>query len=134
METRTLSEAVAAYLQETPVPFVCAYLFGSYARGEQRPDSDVDIAVLLPSDAAPALTGPLTLLRGDLERLLRRNVDLVDLRRAPVDLVHRVLRDGRLLAERDPAERVRFEVRARNEYFDLLPHLLRYRRQGGRAA
>jgi hypothetical protein len=54
------------------------------------------------------------------------------MRRAPVDLIHRILREGRLLAERDTRERVRFEVQARNQYFDLLPHLHRYRR--GKAA
>jgi hypothetical protein len=48
-----------------------------------------------------------------------------------VDLAHRVLRDGLLLLERDRSARIRFEVRARNEYFDLLPHLRRYRRKAG---
>ena len=47
---------------------------------------------------------------------------------APVDLVHRILRDGRLLVERDRSARIAFEVRARNEYFDLLPMLRLYRR------
>jgi hypothetical protein len=46
---------------------------------------------------------------------------------APVDLVHRILRDGRLLCEHDRSKRVAFEVDARNRYFDLLPHLQRYR-------
>jgi hypothetical protein len=35
------------------------------------------------------------------------------------------------LSDRDPSARIRFEVRVRNEYFDLLPHLLRYRRMEG---
>jgi hypothetical protein len=46
---------------------------------------------------------------------------------APVDLVHRVLRDGILVCESDRNARVSFEVRSRNEYFDLLPYLRRYR-------
>jgi hypothetical protein len=50
------------------------------------------------------------------------------MRRAPVDLIHRILREGLLLVERDRAERVRFEVQARNEYFDLLPYLRNYRK------
>ncbi|MEO8182524.1 MAG: hypothetical protein ABI895_27115 [Deltaproteobacteria bacterium] len=33
---------------------------------------------------------------------------------APADLVHRILRDQRLLLDRDPALRIRFEVAARN--------------------
>ena len=57
-------------------------------------------------------------------------VDLVVLDSAPVDLVHRVLRDGRLLYDDDPSMRVRFEVRSRNQYFDLLPYLREYRRIG----
>ena len=132
-----LAGVLEAYFRETPVPLSCAYLFGSYARGEVTASSDIDVAVLFPAgpparDAHGALLGPATSVRGDLERLLGRTVDLVDLRRAPVDLIHRVLRDGQLLVERDPRERVRFEVEKRNEYFDLLPFLKRYRR--GQAA
>ena len=50
-------------------------------------------------------------------------MDLVVLNRAPADLIHRVLRDGILVLDLDPSARIRFEVRARNEYFVLLPHL-----------
>jgi hypothetical protein len=68
-------------------------------------------------------------LEAELERLLGRPVQVVALNRAPVDLVHRVLRDGILVLEVDHSARVRFEVKARNEYFDLLPFLRRYRRR-----
>lgn len=50
---------------------------------------------------------------------------------APADLVHRVLRDGVLVHEADRSGRIRFEVAKRNEYFDLLPILRRYRRLEG---
>jgi hypothetical protein len=52
---------------------------------------------------------------------------VVILNRAPADLVHRVLRDGKLLVDRNPSVRIAFEVRARNEFFDLKPVLDRYR-------
>jgi predicted nucleotidyltransferase len=132
MSTDSVVETLETYFRQTPTPLVCAYLYGSRARGEEHAGSDVDVAVLLQGATPPQLGGTLTTLRGELERLLRRPVDLIDVRRAPLDLVHRILRDGKLLVERDLAERVRFEVRARNEYFDLLPHLRRYR--GFRAA
>jgi hypothetical protein len=45
-------------------------------------------------------------------------VQLVVLNRAPADLVHRVLRDGVLLLDRDPGARIRFEVRTCNLYTD----------------
>jgi hypothetical protein len=37
------------------------------------------------------------------------------------------LRDGRVVLDRDASARIRFEVKSRNEYFDLLPFLRRYR-------
>jgi hypothetical protein len=56
---------------------------------------------------------------------------VVVLNRTPVDLIHRVLRDGKLLVDRDPAVRIAFEVRARNEFFDLKPVLDQYRAARG---
>lgn len=128
MQTHPIMRTLADYFAHTGAPVVCAYLFGSHARGEAKAGSDVDIAVLFEPGTDTGLAGPATRVRGDLERRLGREVDLVDLARAPVDLVHRVLREGHLVAERDRQQRILFEVRARNEYFDLLPHLERYRR------
>jgi predicted nucleotidyltransferase len=107
---------------------VCAYLYGSRARGSARPDSDVDIAVLFETDPPATFEGLPLDLEGDLENAIGLPVQLLVLNGAPADLVHRVLRDGVLLLERDPSARIRFEVRRRNEYFDLLPVLREYRR------
>lgn len=130
MDGASVEQSLRRCFAVTSMPLACAYLFGSHARGEATRRSDIDVAVLFPPAASPALAGPATELRGELERALAAPVDLVDLRLAPVDLVHRVLRDGRLLVERDPAARIEFEVNARNAYFDLLPHLQRYREAG----
>jgi predicted nucleotidyltransferase len=105
-----------------------AYLFGSVARGEARAGSDVDVAVLTAAGPPPGLDGLYLALADALEQHLGRRVQVVVLDRAPLDLVHRVLRDGRLLLDRDPSRRIAFEVRARREYFDLQPILRRYRR------
>jgi predicted nucleotidyltransferase len=99
---------------------VAAYLFGSQARGAAHAASDVDIGLLL--EEPPATLDDLHLdVAADLERELGAPVDLVVLNRAPGELVHRVLRDGELLVENDRSARIRFEVRARNDYFDLEP-------------
>jgi predicted nucleotidyltransferase len=103
------------------------YLFGSQARGSARPTSDVDIGALFAVAPPRTLDGVPSDLADDLIDWFGRPVDLVVLNDAPSDLVHRVLRDGQLLVERDRAARVAFEVRKRNEYFDLVPHLRRYR-------
>lgn len=105
-----------------------AWLFGSRARGTANARSDIDVAILLESDPPPTLEGLRLDLRDDLEVVLGLPVDLVVANRAPADLVHRIFRDGDLLIDRDRSRRIRFEVAKRNEYFDLLPILRRYRR------
>jgi predicted nucleotidyltransferase len=131
---RPIESALRASLAAAPRDVLTAYLFGSTARGEAGPTSDLDVAVLLAGDAPPGFASQRLELAGELERRIGRTVDLIVLNAAPVDLVHRVLRDGVLVLDRDPSARIRFEVRARNEYFDLLPFLRRYRRLPERAA
>lgn len=124
---RRLSQRLAA---EPEVPV--AYLFGSVARGDFHARSDVDVGVLFASEPPRTLEGLGLDLEADLERAAGHRVQLVVLNRAPVDLIHRVLRDGVLLKDSDPSARIRFEVKARREYFDLLPFLRRYRRTEAR--
>lgn len=99
----------------------CAWLFGSTARGEAGPLSDVDVAALLAASVplAARLEVAATLAE-DLERRCGR-VDLVLLEEAPPALRHRVFRDGILLFERDSRRRVAFETRAIQEYLDFQP-------------
>jgi predicted nucleotidyltransferase len=129
-----LEDALRALLRDAPPEVLSAWLFGSEARGEAGGRSDVDVAVLYVAPPEPRLdAGPLD-LESALERALGRPVQLIVLNRAPADLVHRVLRDGRLLLDRDRAARIRFEVARRNEYFDLAPLRARYRAGGRRAS
>ncbi len=58
------------------------YLFGSYGTEHELPESDVDIAVLLPPDEAKqAGSFAMSKLHMMLERLLGKAVDLINLRR-----------------------------------------------------
>jgi hypothetical protein len=88
----------------------------------------VDLAVLLGEDPPRTLDRLGLDLADGLQAELGAPVQVVVLNTAPCDLTHRVLRDGHLLVDRDPSSRIRFEIRARNEYFDLKPVLDRYRR------
>jgi uncharacterized protein len=112
-----------------PPEIVAAYLFGSVARGTAGARSDVDVAVLYATAPPATLEGLPFDLEGRIEYLVKRPVQVIVLNTAPVDLVHRVLRDGVLLLDRNPSLRIRFEVRRRNEFFDLQPILARYRRR-----
>ncbi|MFO0981321.1 MAG: nucleotidyltransferase domain-containing protein [Planctomycetota bacterium] len=124
-----LRHALARLVPEQP-GLAAVYLFGSVARGTPGLDSDVDVGVLLECNPPRTLEGLGIDLADDLSRKLGQRVDLVVLNRAPVDLIKRVLRDGILLVDANPSRRIAFEVRARNEYWDLQPFLERYRRSG----
>ena len=128
MQGTDTEEQLRDYFSARPRGSIAVYLFGSEGRGTARPGSDVDLAVLYADEPRGTLDSPNLTLEGDLERLLGRAVQVIVLNSAPVDLVHRVLRDGRLLCEANRSARIDFEVKARNEYFDLLPILRRYRR------
>ena len=116
------------FLAERSEGVVAVYLFGSRARGTGGSRSDVDLAFLYQEVPPSALDAPPRRLESELELELGLPVQVVTLNNAPADLVHRVLRDGEILLDMDRSRRILFEVRARNEYFDLKPVLDRYRR------
>ena len=127
IETR-LRELLTANAEREGI--AAAYLFGSVARGTAGPRSDVDIGVLYSEDPPLTLAGMGFRLEGDLEQFLEVPVQVVVLNHAPVDLSIRVLRDGKLLVDRDRSKRIRFEVKTRFEFWDLEPYLKLYRRLG----
>lgn len=127
MDSQRIEHELRSFFATGPSDVVSAYLFGSVARGTAQARSDVDVAILLAGDPPRTLAGLSLDLEGDLEHKLRLPVQLIVLNRADPDLIHRVLRDGKLLVDRDRSKRIRFEVKARNEFFDLQPFLERYR-------
>ena len=74
MTTQSMTQIIADYFKTQPV--VKAWLFGSFARGEERPDSDVDILVTLDQDAHVGLF-KLSGMHLELQDLLQKPVDLV---------------------------------------------------------
>lgn len=126
-----LRDKLVAVLQADRSGAVAAYVFGSMARGDATSLSDVDVAVLWDRTPASTLSGERLELESALEWHLGQAVDVVALNTAPADLVHRILRDGVIVLDRDPGRRIRFEVARRNEYFDLEPVRRRYRRRSG---
>lgn len=100
---------------------VVVYLFGSQARGDVGPLSDVDVAVLIdqgvPSRETLALR--LRLMEAIGRALCVERVDVVILNGASYLLQHRVIRDGSVLYYRDELAQVRYEFRVLRDYLDF---------------
>jgi uncharacterized protein len=105
----TLCQRVGARLQ-------AAWLFGSRARGEERPGSDYDLAVL----TQPPLGLDRLIVAERIARDLGADVDLIDLRTATATLAWEVITTGRLFVEVDEAATSQFVRRARFDADDEL--------------
>ena len=74
MTTEEMTQQIAEYFKTQPV--LKAWLFGSFARGEEREDSDVDLLIRFDDNAHVGLFAHTRMVM-DLERMLGRVVDLV---------------------------------------------------------
>ena len=106
--TSGVNEAVAEKLRNllaTRRGVRLGILFGSTARGTDRPDSDLDLAVLARDLDALALAR-------DLSRALGREVQIVDLEAIGYPMLQAIVRDGVVVAEHERGCAARWRSRA----------------------
>ena len=96
MSTKVMIQLIADYFKTQPV--LKAWIFGSFSRGEQTPDSDIDILVVL--DESQHVGMKFFGMYEDLKALLGRNVDLVTDRSLASFARESVDRDKILIYER----------------------------------
>ena len=75
MSTKAMIQLIADYFKTQPV--LKAWLFGSYARGEEHEDSDVDILVEYDKNARISLL-TISHMMGELEKSTGRRIDLIE--------------------------------------------------------
>ena len=92
----SITKLVANYFKYQPV--LKAWLFGSFARGEQTPESDVDILVVLDKKENVGLK--FFGMYEDLKEILGRSVDLVTEDSLALFARQSVDRDKKLIYER----------------------------------
>jgi len=91
------------------------HLFGSYARGREKPFSDIDICVVADKSA-------------DRDAILShssRKIDLSIFHDLPLSMRFRVIKEGKLLFLRDELKLHRITVATIKAYLDFKPHILR---------
>lgn len=71
-----MTQQIRNYLATQPV--LKAWVFGSFARGEERPDSDIDLLVSFDRQNAKVGLLKYASMILDLEKLLGKEVDLVE--------------------------------------------------------
>ena len=85
LTVQQIKETVAGYFKDKPVKEV--YLFGSYARGEAKEDSDIDLGIVM-DDTRMNLWQYAGMALG-LEESLNRRIDLVE-----INLMHSWVKRG----------------------------------------
>ena len=76
MSSQMIQQTIADYFKTQPV--LKAWLFGSFARGEETPQSDVDILFVPDRSEKPFTLFTMGGMYMDLKELLGREVDLVE--------------------------------------------------------
>jgi hypothetical protein len=95
-----------------------AYLFGSTATGRRTPRSDVDLAIHV-TGPADRHSARLDVARAAAAHLGTDAIDVVVLNDAPIALAGRVLTSRRVVVDRDPFVRHRYESRTARMFQDF---------------
>ncbi|MCP4901850.1 MAG: nucleotidyltransferase domain-containing protein [bacterium] len=108
----SLIEAIAAATPDC----LLVYLFGSAGTLYERPNSDLDIAVLCNERLNMKERSALGL---KIEQTTGRTVDLIDLATADPIIRRQVIANGTLVHAHERATRSLFEMKTLSEYLDL---------------
>lgn len=91
-------------------------LFGSYARGDQRKDSDVDIAIKSNENITKKQLFEMT---EKLEQILKKDVDLIDLNTISDSFRYEILMNGKVLYCKDSFQFDLYKLDMFREYLEL---------------
>jgi len=111
-----LPEAYEYFRADKDILF--AYLFGSLARKKRAPLSDVDIAVYCREESS--LPDKKMEILGNLVGILRTDeIDLVVLNTAALALKMKILENKKVIVDKNPSLRHRYESLTMRQYFDF---------------
>ena len=91
-----IQQIIADYFKTQPIQR--AWIFGSYARGEESPISDLDVLVEYEKEGVSLLKHAAIIC--DLEKLLDKPIDLVQMKLLRPNVREKVIEDLKLIYER----------------------------------
>jgi len=105
-----------------------AYLFGSAIRGGFNKESDVDVALYFNERMSSEKQFQKRIrLMEQLQNKTERKVEVVNLSEInSIFLKFVIIKEGKVILERDHSFRVDFELKTMNEYYDFQPFLREY--------
>jgi len=119
------TESAVESVCESSRDVVAVYLFGSFVRGEEDEQSDIDIGILFRDYSIDKL---LKLFRRIDEELdIEREVDVRALNNSGPEFPFKVISEGKLLYESDASERADYEQYFERRYHDMKPLIEDYR-------
>jgi len=107
MNGETIVKTVLSYYSDVEA----IYLFGSYLTPDQQQASDADLALLFPHEKARLLKNlAMGECRDALENVLKRTVDLINLRTANTVFQNEIIQHGRIIYQQNERVVDEFEM------------------------
>ena len=115
-EKEKLVTEISFYLEKNFKEIVAVYLYGSFVTNLFF--SDIDLGIITKNDFERTLNFELD-LENKLEKIVKYSVDVRVLNRAPLSFCQNVIRQRKVILDKDPNLRADFEGQILKQYFDV---------------
>ena len=102
MYNDSITDLIASYFESRP-EVVAVYLFGSYARGREKPFSDIDLGILLEHKALSQIDELVTTYTVKLGRLLRKDFHVLIMNTAGETILSQIFKRRKCIFQRNPS-------------------------------
>jgi len=103
------------------------YLFGSMAFGRTNFESDIDLAFYLEEKEVKDFFKKRLFLIEKIQSFLKKRVEVIILNEVrSVFFKFVIIKEGEIILERDHAQRIDFELKTMQEYYDFRPFIKEY--------
>lgn len=112
---KVLRKHIDGIVEEYNVKLI--YIFGSYAKGTNRENSDLDIAIYMEKEIDSF--DRLKILDTLIDILQREDIDLVILNKVDIELQFQVIKYGKVIYMKDLLTKVLYESKVMSIYMDM---------------